>query len=579
MDEQLLKDFLATAQADKYNWDVIMPKFPELADIDLQVLKDYAETAIQRNYEYETINPLFPELFSVEDVKKKEDTELQLVDGSLAQPTIQAPKIDTQPEVETQTVVETTEIIPEEDPDLPVTVEDISKDEEFIVPKLNYKFKNDGFVFEETGLTDNVKVTAPNNETITIGLDAFTTAQNREERDRLNKFIDANKQDTLQINKAIEKYDYKKMIFENEKEIQERMDALNEEANSFSKNLNNYLYEQSVLEEEGKALQALSEQQRRLQKDRIDKYNQEMIRLNKSYKQIQNFYKDFEFREKQLNAAVGEYYDMKRSQGSMGAGLVDSFLRGAGEIGAGVVDIAIDIGGRVPRKEMTTEEKIASDKRKKELKQKMLPPIREFFVETFGGKDVSEQWMMAQQEKFFPGAFLGLARSLPALLAPGGSLVRLPALFAQVNAQYEEEFKDLDLTEDEKATLKIPLAAVTAVLENVGFRNVIGNNSVVKRLLSNVVKKVPTNASASVLSDAIKNEIKSKLGRIGARVTTAGLAEAETGALQQVADISGKVLFEELKGKDLFQTPEGATEILSEIAYAAGQEAVGGLGS
>ena len=577
MDEQLLKDFLATAQADKYNWDVIMPKFPELADIDLQVLKDYAETAIQRNYEYETINPLFPEIFSAQDVKKKEDTELQLVGGSLAQPTIQAPKIDTQPEVETQTVVETTEIIPEEDPDLPVTLEEISKDEEFILPKLNYKFKNDGFVFEETGLTDNVKVTAPNNETITIGLDAFTTAQNREERDRLNKFIDANKQDTLQINKAIEKYDYKKMIFQNQKDVQERMDALKEESNAFEKNIQSFLYEQSVLEEEGKALQALSEQQRRAQKDRIDKYNQEMIRLNKSYQQIQNYYKDFEFREKQLNAAVGEYYDMKRSQGSMAAGLVDSFLRGAGEIGAGVVDIAIDIGGKVPRKEMTPEEKIASDKRTKELKQKMLPPIREFFVETFGGKDVSEQWMMAQQEKFFPGAFLGLARSLPALLAPGGSLVRLPALFAQVNAQYEEEFKDLDLTEDEKATLKIPLAAVTAVLENVGFRNVLGNSPFVKRILLNVAKKVPTNANASVLNDFIRNEIKSKLGRAGSRLSSAALAEAETGAFQEGADIGGKELFEFLKGKELFQTPEGVTEILSEIAYAAGQEAVGGF--
>ena len=273
-------------------------------------------------------------------LKKKEDTELQLVDGSLAQPTIQdpnqVPKIDTQPEVETATVVETTDIVPEEDPDLPITVEDISKDEEFIVPKLNYKFKNDGFVFEETGLTDNVKVTAPNNEIITIGLDAFTADKNREERDRLNKFIDANKQDTLQINKAIEKYDYKKMIFENEKVIQERMDALNEEANTFSKNLNNYLYEQSVLEEEGKALQALSEEQRRLQKERIDKYNQDLIRLNKSNQEIQNYYKDFELREKALNTSVGQYYEMKKNQGAMTAGLVDSFLRGAGEIGAGV---------------------------------------------------------------------------------------------------------------------------------------------------------------------------------------------------------------------------------------------------
>ena len=72
MDEQLLKDLLATAEANDYNWDVIMPKFPELADVDIQILKDYAETAIQKNYDYNVINPLFPELFSKGSQKKKE---------------------------------------------------------------------------------------------------------------------------------------------------------------------------------------------------------------------------------------------------------------------------------------------------------------------------------------------------------------------------------------------------------------------------------------------------------------------------------------------------------------------------
>ena len=81
MDEQLLKDLLATAQANNYNWDVIMPKFPELQGVDLQVLKDYAATAENYNYDYSVINPKFPELFSTTK-KKKEDTDLSLEDGS-----------------------------------------------------------------------------------------------------------------------------------------------------------------------------------------------------------------------------------------------------------------------------------------------------------------------------------------------------------------------------------------------------------------------------------------------------------------------------------------------------------------
>ncbi|HAP69251.1 MAG TPA: hypothetical protein DCR04_05915 [Flavobacteriales bacterium] len=61
--EQLLKDFLATAINDNYDWNLVRSKFPELEGVELQVLKDYAETAKKYNYDYSIINPKFPELF------------------------------------------------------------------------------------------------------------------------------------------------------------------------------------------------------------------------------------------------------------------------------------------------------------------------------------------------------------------------------------------------------------------------------------------------------------------------------------------------------------------------------------
>ena len=62
MEEQVLKDFIATVQKNNYNYDVVIPKFPELKDVDLQVLKDYVATAEANNYDYSIINPKFPEL-------------------------------------------------------------------------------------------------------------------------------------------------------------------------------------------------------------------------------------------------------------------------------------------------------------------------------------------------------------------------------------------------------------------------------------------------------------------------------------------------------------------------------------
>lgn len=62
MNEQLLKDFIATAEAYNYDWNTIFGKFPELQGYDQQVLKDYVATAQANGYNYAVVNPKFPEL-------------------------------------------------------------------------------------------------------------------------------------------------------------------------------------------------------------------------------------------------------------------------------------------------------------------------------------------------------------------------------------------------------------------------------------------------------------------------------------------------------------------------------------
>jgi len=61
MNEQLLKDLVATAQQDEYNWDVVLDKFPELSEYDPQLLKDYVATVEKEDYNYEIANSKFPE--------------------------------------------------------------------------------------------------------------------------------------------------------------------------------------------------------------------------------------------------------------------------------------------------------------------------------------------------------------------------------------------------------------------------------------------------------------------------------------------------------------------------------------
>ena len=97
MNEQLLKDLVATAQSDGYDWDTVVSKFPELKDYDLQVLKDYVATAEEYNYDYSVVNSKFPE-FEVAEVKdesqpKEERVALTVADASAKD--ITAVSIDT----------------------------------------------------------------------------------------------------------------------------------------------------------------------------------------------------------------------------------------------------------------------------------------------------------------------------------------------------------------------------------------------------------------------------------------------------------------------------------------------------
>ena len=55
------------------------------------------------------------------------------------------------------------------------------RDEETVVPKLNYHFNDYGFTFEESGVLDNVTVTAPNGEQEEFGIDAWLLTSNKKE--------------------------------------------------------------------------------------------------------------------------------------------------------------------------------------------------------------------------------------------------------------------------------------------------------------------------------------------------------------------------------------------------------------
>ena len=96
--------------------------------------------------------------------------------------------------------------------------------------------------------------------------------------------------------------------------------------------------------------------------------------------------------------------------------------------------------------------------------------------------------------------------------------------------------------------------------------------------MSQVTKLLPKGATPKMFKEMTEKVIKNNIAKGIYVVGAAGLAEAETGALQQVAEIKAKNVWNDMNEKDMFNTPEMWSEEFTEQVIRAGlDEMVGGL--
>lgn len=219
-------------------------------------------------------------------------------------------------------------------------------------------------------------------------------------------------------------------------------------------------------------------------------------------------------------------------------------------------------------------------------------------VEVWGDKSTTQQWIEMQQQGFWGGAILGLAESLPAMIGgsgPAGWAQRTAQMYGQVTDHVNEEMENDaafdDITENEKYMVTAPIGIAVGTLEAVGFRNVINQGGFVNKIVARALRKSTENTTAKTFAQFIREDITSLMGRGLLTMTAGGLAEFETGALQEVAevgvkriyniskddDVSLKDIFDLSKGKKMFQTPDTWTEFAGQVLRAGAQEAVGGF--
>lgn len=212
-----------------------------------------------------------------------------------------------------------------------------------------------------------------------------------------------------------------------------------------------------------------------------------------------------------------------------------------------------------------------------------LEPIRKGNRVVYGDSSTTTQWEDLKNEGFWGGAILGLAKSVPAMMGgsgPVGWAQRTAQMYAQVSDNINEEMANNpefdNISENEKLAITLPIGAAVGTLEAIGFRNVLRNKGLLNGLIVKALGKTSGTTSARTFNELIKNEVKSGLARGTLVVVGGALAEAETGFAQEIAESGLKDVYNAIKGKQMFETPESIADYIKNAAYAGAQEAVGG---
>ena len=233
-----------------------------------------------------------------------------------------------------------------------ITPELLSKQEEFVVPELRYKFGPLGFKFEESGFgTDYVKVTSPDGKKIEVSLD---DNGNIKDTERLKNFLTYRSEAIPNINNLVSEYEGEKKKFNSKKEIGDSITSFSKKQNDVMSKIIGTVKKRDSIEEEidrlneGTMESIISvlgaEPRSREDYEKFTKEKQrkviELVRqrdeLNKDISQFANSkeYKSVESERSSLKKAVGSYTTMKAEQGNMPGALMNGLLTGVGRITA-----------------------------------------------------------------------------------------------------------------------------------------------------------------------------------------------------------------------------------------------------
>jgi hypothetical protein len=268
-------------------------------------------------------------------------------------------------------------------------------------------------------------------------------------------------------------------------------------------------------------------------------------------------------------ASVYEFVDKNRDQFPE---LYNEYTKLKGQ-GASDADAAYGAYLQMVAMDPTLETRVNSFVRSKD-KEKLREEI---------GSDLSKEQREKLSSDLVTSALGGLVESTPAMLSSGSTygLSFFDMAYKGAEDMLAQEFEqnpELKLTAAQQEEYKLASGAVMAVLEKVGLSNTIKANPLIRRALTARVLSSMAGLGKKAGSEAFEKVVKKELGtlaRVSKGIGSGFVAEAETGALQELAQNGLNYYVNETSGKTVFDG-KSATELIKDVLRAGIAEGIGG---
>ena len=470
--------------------------------------------------------------------------------------------------------------------------------EETIVPALNSLLGEYGFKFEQAAIgSDAVKITSSkldrdgNLIEKVVNFDSLINKleggiEDPSERDSYEKEIADFVKENRDISIRIEQ-DKKKII--NEKELKQVTEDFNIEAKEYEQLVKQLNQEAAVLTKEADTY-----------KKGVPGY-EDYLKRKKEYdvktKDLLSLKENLVTKGKEYDSMVGEYHIMRREGGNFFGQMYDQLKS---SVGGGTSYIANILMHQLAVSNPAMFAQLGTKEFKYGKEEKYVNPfsdtatdisrdtdegkvefIKDLPFKILGRSSTKEYLEDYQQAPLFSAKGVGnvwfsVLEFLPAAKAKLLGTIALSANYVLEEMQDSPKFDDV--SEGEKLGVSAVIGSVVGALEKIGFSNVMQSKAFTQLSTSIASKVMLRNpATRRTFNEYVEQEVNSLMAKGALKMLAGGTAEFETGATQEAAEMGLKYVYNQMKGSDLFETPEDWREAAYEIFMGGVAEGMGGM--